>query len=142
MTRHPAWLEIEQIIGHLPRAVDRVMGESGLYDKRTAAKAFRQAEGDSTAAADLVRALRAALPRFDAALVVERHVRMLGEASDGELPVIVTHPATGEAVTIGHVRVTKAQELDLVDGLSDRALLERLRRGGDCGVDSAAALGG
>ena len=56
MTRHPAWLEIEQIIGHLPRAVDRVMGESGLYDKRTAAKAFRQAEGDSTAAA--------AVPRF------------------------------------------------------------------------------
>lgn len=233
MNQRVPWLEIEQIIGRLPLAVDRVMGEGGLYDERTAARAFRRAEGDPVAAADMVQALRAALPRFDAAQVVERrgtgddwhddgerqsaassgrsarleamaqaetgglvHLarqlvadgdagrrdRMLGEVHHDELPVVVAHPITGEAVTIGHLRVSEAEvlddgvtdagegppqvkagygiclghndrkaiaaaqmdvaQIDVGGGVSAPALLERLRRPDDCGVDSAAALGG
>ena len=45
-------------------AVDRIMGEAGLYDEAIAADAFRQAEGDLLEAAHLVRAYRSALPRL------------------------------------------------------------------------------
>lgn len=58
------WLELDQIIERLRYAVDRVMGEGGLWDELTAARAFRQAEGDLIEAAHLVRAHRSTLPRF------------------------------------------------------------------------------
>jgi alpha-D-ribose 1-methylphosphonate 5-triphosphate synthase subunit PhnI len=58
------WLELGQIIERLGYAVDRVMGEGGLWDEQTAARAFRQAEGDVIEAAHLVRAHRATLPRL------------------------------------------------------------------------------
>lgn len=45
-------------------AVDRIMGEAGLYDEEIAADAFRQAEGDLVEASHLVRAYRSALPRL------------------------------------------------------------------------------
>jgi len=145
------WLEIDQIIGRLRHAVDQVMADGGLYDERTAARAFRQAEGDPVAAANLVQALRAALPRFGAALPVE------GRRSS-PLPVVVAHPGTGEAVTIGHVRATEArldaavrryapqspdgrQAAEPSGGLSGEALLEQLRQAGGCGVGSDHAPG-
>lgn len=125
MTGPAPWLEIEQIIGRLRHAVDLVMGEAGLWDERTAARAFRHAEGDAVAAAGLVQALRASLPRFGTAALVERPGLSddgerpgppAGDARHEQLPVVVTHPATGEAVTIGHIRVTEVEVLRLVDG--------------------------
>jgi alpha-D-ribose 1-methylphosphonate 5-triphosphate synthase subunit PhnI len=58
------WPATASIIGSYRLAVDRIMGESGLYDEATAADAFRQAEGDLLEAAHLVRAYRSALPRL------------------------------------------------------------------------------
>jgi alpha-D-ribose 1-methylphosphonate 5-triphosphate synthase subunit PhnI len=58
------WAATTAIIGSYRLAVDRIMGESGLYDEATAADAFRQAEGDLLEAAHLVRAYRSALPRL------------------------------------------------------------------------------
>lgn len=58
------WASTAQIVGRFRLAVDRVMGEAGLYDERTAADAFRQAEGDTVEASHLVRAHRSTLPRL------------------------------------------------------------------------------
>ncbi|HEY1967067.1 MAG TPA: carbon-phosphorus lyase complex subunit PhnI [Pseudonocardia sp.] len=58
------WASTEQIVGRFRLAVDRVMGEAGLYDEDSAAAAFRQAEGDSLEAAHLLRAYRSTLPRL------------------------------------------------------------------------------
>jgi alpha-D-ribose 1-methylphosphonate 5-triphosphate synthase subunit PhnI len=58
------WAPAPQIIGAFRLAVDRVMGEAGLYDEATAADAFRQAEGDLLEAAHLMRAYRSSLPRL------------------------------------------------------------------------------
>ncbi|HEX5269557.1 MAG TPA: carbon-phosphorus lyase complex subunit PhnI, partial [Gemmataceae bacterium] len=58
------WSATAAIIESYRLAVDRVMGEAGLYDEAIAADAFRQAEGDLLEAAHLVRAYRSALPRL------------------------------------------------------------------------------
>jgi alpha-D-ribose 1-methylphosphonate 5-triphosphate synthase subunit PhnI len=58
------WASAAQIIGAFRLAVDRVMGEAGLYDEAAAADAFRQAEGDLVEAAHLMRAYRSSLPRL------------------------------------------------------------------------------
>lgn len=58
------WLGLDQIIERQRLAVDRVMGEGGLWDARLAAMALRQAEGDSIEAAHLLRAYRSTLPRL------------------------------------------------------------------------------
>ncbi|MBI0384213.1 carbon-phosphorus lyase complex subunit PhnI, partial [Streptomyces albiflaviniger] len=60
----PAWLELDQLTERLNLAVDRAMGEAGLWAPKLAARAVRQAEGDPTEAAHLLRANRAALPRL------------------------------------------------------------------------------
>lgn len=59
-----AELEIAQIEGQLGRAVDRVMTEGSLYDRKLAALAIKQAAGDLIEAVFLVRAYRTTLPRF------------------------------------------------------------------------------
>lgn len=59
-----AWLELDQIIERLPLAVDRVMGEGGLWAPEFAARAIRQSEGDLLEAAQLLRAHRSTLPRL------------------------------------------------------------------------------
>ena len=66
-----SWLELDQIIERLGYAVDRVMGEGGLWDPETSALAFRQAEGDVVEAAHIVRAYRSTLPRLGYAETVE-----------------------------------------------------------------------
>lgn len=66
-----SWLELDQIIERLGYAVDRVMGEGGLWDPETSALAFRQAEGDVVEAAHLVRAYRSTLPRLGYAELVD-----------------------------------------------------------------------
>jgi alpha-D-ribose 1-methylphosphonate 5-triphosphate synthase subunit PhnI len=58
------WAPTEQVIARFRLAVDRVMGEAGLYDEDSAAAAFRQAEGDPLEAAHLLRAYRSTLPRL------------------------------------------------------------------------------
>lgn len=58
------WAPVPQIIGAFRLAVDRVMGEAGLYDEAAAADAFRQAEGDLLEAAHLMRSYRSSLPRL------------------------------------------------------------------------------
>ncbi|KAA5837235.1 carbon-phosphorus lyase complex subunit PhnI [Saccharopolyspora hirsuta] len=58
------WASTEQIVLRFRLAVDRIMGEAGLYHPPIAADAFRQAEGDVLEAAHLVRAHRSTLPRL------------------------------------------------------------------------------
>ncbi|MFI1764209.1 carbon-phosphorus lyase complex subunit PhnI [Streptomyces sp. NPDC020800] len=58
------WASTEQITARFRLAVDRIMGEAGLYDEPTAAAAFRQAEGDTLEASHLLRAQRSTLPRL------------------------------------------------------------------------------
>ncbi len=57
-------LAVEQIIGQMGRAVDRVMAEGALFDRELAARAIIQAQGDLIEAAFLVRAYRTTLPRL------------------------------------------------------------------------------
>ncbi|MDQ3354615.1 MAG: carbon-phosphorus lyase complex subunit PhnI [Actinomycetota bacterium] len=58
------WLGTDQIVDRLRLAVDRVMGEGGLWDPELAAVALRQAEGDPIEASHLLRAYRSTLPRL------------------------------------------------------------------------------
>ena len=57
-------LTLDQLSEQLGLAVDRVMSEGSLYDRRLAALALKQARGDSIEAIFLVRAYRTTLPRF------------------------------------------------------------------------------
>ena len=74
-------LTVDQILEQLTLAVDRVMGEGSLYDRRLAALAIKQARGDLVEAIFLVRAYRTTLPRFGhsvpldtATMVIERRI--------------------------------------------------------------------
>ncbi|WP_395161223.1 carbon-phosphorus lyase complex subunit PhnI, partial [Ilumatobacter sp.] len=58
------WLELDQLIDRQRLAVDRVMGEGGLWDPRLAARALQQSEGDTIEASHLLRSYRATMPRF------------------------------------------------------------------------------
>ena len=49
------WLGRNQLIGRMRLAVDRVMGEGGMWCPELAATALRQAEGDLIEAAHLLR---------------------------------------------------------------------------------------
>ncbi|MEM9682143.1 MAG: carbon-phosphorus lyase complex subunit PhnI [Pseudomonadota bacterium] len=59
-------LSLKQIDEQLALAVDRVMTEGALYDRRLAALAIKQARGDLTEAIFLLRAYRTTLSRFGA----------------------------------------------------------------------------
>ena len=59
-------LRLDQLVGQLRLAVDRVMAEGSLYDRELAALAIKQAQGDLPEAVFLVRAYRTTLPRFGA----------------------------------------------------------------------------
>ena len=74
-------LTLEQIVGQLALAVDRVMAEGSLYDRELAALALRQARGDMIEAIFLLRAARTTMPRFGysrpidtAGMLIERRV--------------------------------------------------------------------
>ena len=54
----------DQLTDRMRLAVDRVMGEGGLWEPSLAAAALRQSEGDPIEAAHLVRAYRSTLPRL------------------------------------------------------------------------------
>jgi alpha-D-ribose 1-methylphosphonate 5-triphosphate synthase subunit PhnI len=63
-------LRVDQLTERLNLAVDRVMGEAGLWAPSLAALALRQAEGDIIEAAHLLRAYRSTRPRLAEALTV------------------------------------------------------------------------
>lgn len=80
-SRDLAEIAPEQIDDQLALAVDRVMNEGSLFDRRLAALAIKQARGDLVEAAFLVRAYRTTLPRFGAsrpidtaAMAIERRI--------------------------------------------------------------------
>jgi alpha-D-ribose 1-methylphosphonate 5-triphosphate synthase subunit PhnI len=54
----------ELVVERFRHAIDRIMGEGGLWDETTAARAFVQAAGDPAEAVHLIRAYRSTLPRF------------------------------------------------------------------------------
>lgn len=84
---HPG-IMLDQIIAQMSLALDRIMTEGGLYDRRLAALAFKQAQGDVAEAVFLLRAHRAQLPDFGVAEPVDlsglrdRHI----SATHKELP--------------------------------------------------------
>ncbi|NDF67121.1 MAG: phosphonate metabolism protein PhnI, partial [Actinobacteria bacterium] len=51
-------------VGRFRLAVDRVMGEAGIWDEELTAIAIRQAEGDLIEAVHLLRSYKSTLPRF------------------------------------------------------------------------------
>jgi alpha-D-ribose 1-methylphosphonate 5-triphosphate synthase subunit PhnI len=63
-------LGIDQVTERLNLAVDRVMGEAGLWAPQLGALALRQAEGDLIEAAHLLRAYRSTKPRLAQPLTV------------------------------------------------------------------------
>ena len=64
-------LSVAQIREQMGLAVARVMNEGSLYDPDLAALALKQAQGDLTEAAFLVRAFRTTLPRFGSSLPLD-----------------------------------------------------------------------
>lgn len=64
-------LSNDQIREQMGVAVARVMNEGSLYDPSLAALALKQAQGDTTEAAFLVRAFRTTLPRFGSSVPVD-----------------------------------------------------------------------
>jgi alpha-D-ribose 1-methylphosphonate 5-triphosphate synthase subunit PhnI len=117
------WAPTQQVITRFRLAVDRVMGEAGLYDEDSAAAAFRQAEGDPLEASHLLRAYRSTLPRLavgepvdpDELLILRRIVpafrepdgpQLLGRTTDytGRLLEKPAGPPSGNAhaTTNGH----------------------------------------
>lgn len=122
-------LTLDQIAGQLALAVDRVMSEGSLYDRRLAALAVKQARGDLIEAIFLVRAYRTTLTRFGYSepldtgdMLVERRIsacykdlpggqllgptfdythRLLDEDLEGDAPVESggRRPVPGESIT-------------------------------------------
>lgn len=70
LTGESDWLGTDQLVERQRLAVDRVMGEGGLWAPELAARALRQAEGDTIEAAHLVRSHRSTLPRLATSEVV------------------------------------------------------------------------
>ncbi|MGE4219271.1 MAG: carbon-phosphorus lyase complex subunit PhnI [Alphaproteobacteria bacterium] len=64
-------LTLDQIDQQMGLAVDRVMAEGALYDRRLAALAIKQAQGDQIEAIFLLRAYRTTLPRFGYSLPLD-----------------------------------------------------------------------
>lgn len=64
-------LSTTQIDEQLSLAVDRVMTEGSLFDRKLAALAIKQARGDLIEAIFLIRAYRTTLPRFGSSIPVD-----------------------------------------------------------------------
>ncbi len=63
-------LGVDQVEERMTLAVDRVMGEAGLWAPELAARALRQAQGDLVEASHLLRAYRSTRPRLARAVTV------------------------------------------------------------------------
>lgn len=88
-----AAIEVRQVLSQFGAAVDRVIGEGGLYAPLLAALALKQTEGDVIEAAFLLRAYRSTLPRLataqpvsgDEMLVVRRISSAFKDIPGGQL---------------------------------------------------------
>lgn len=117
-------LTVESVIASFPMAIDRIMGEGGLWDPETAAAAYLQANGDTTEAVHLIRAHRSTLPRFTFSepldpreLQILRRVVSTQRQPDG--PILL-----GETVDYTARIIHRGPELPLpiVDELDDEPL--------------------
>jgi len=139
------WSAAAAIIESYRLAVDRVMGEAGLYDEAIAADAFRQAEGDLLEAAHLVRAYRSSLPRLavstpadpDEMTVLRRIVpasrtpggpQLLGRTTDYTARVLERPDGPVPAPEEPAVEAASEQERTGTAVLGERADLRRPRR--------------
>ncbi|MFP3906233.1 MAG: carbon-phosphorus lyase complex subunit PhnI [Acidimicrobiales bacterium] len=132
------WLETGQLTGRLRLAVDRVMGEGGLWAPELAARAFRQAEGDVIEASHLVRSYRSTLPRLaytpavptDDAEVLRRIVpafrnppgpQLLGRTLDYTGRLIDFTPDDEARADAAEQEAARREALSTVDGDASRA---------------------
>ena len=139
------WSGAAAIIDSYRLAVDRIMGEAGLYDEAIAADAFRQAEGDLLEAAHLVRAYRSSLPRLalsapadpDEMTVLRRIVpasrtpggpQLLGRTTDYTARVLERPDGPVPAPQEPTVKATREQERSGTAVLGERDDLRRPRR--------------
>jgi alpha-D-ribose 1-methylphosphonate 5-triphosphate synthase subunit PhnI len=105
-------LSIAQIRQQQGRAVDRVMAEGSLYDPDLAALALKQAEGDATEAAFLLRAYRTTLEQIATARPLETDrmaIRRRISATYKDLP---GGQVLGPSVDYSH----RMLDFDLMDG--------------------------
>lgn len=147
--RTSAPLELDQIREQLHLAVDRVMGEGGLYAPEHASLAFRQAAGDTFEAAFLLRAHRATLPRIAQSEVcstgpmrVIRRIssafkevpggQILGPTSDYTLRLLELDPLEDPVERRNHLRERLFSGKEPEGGIPDEfpRVVELLRREG------------
>ena len=77
-------LSLEQIMGQLTLAVDRVMSEGSCYDPGLAALAIKQARGDLLEAIFLLRAYRTTLPRLGLSRPIDTAAMTLRRLQTGQ----------------------------------------------------------
>ncbi|GHJ35617.1 carbon-phosphorus lyase complex subunit PhnI [Streptomyces sp. TS71-3] len=121
-------LELDQIMERLPLAVDRAMGEAGLWAPALAARALRQAQGDPLGAAQLLRAHRTTLPR----LAVSTPVTSEDLSVTRRISSAFRNPPGGQLL---------GRTLDYVGRLLDLLPEDegRMRAAGDTGTTAAVA---
>ncbi|MBN9009956.1 MAG: carbon-phosphorus lyase complex subunit PhnI, partial [Rhizobiales bacterium] len=130
------------IAGQLALAVDRVMAEGSLYDRRLAALAVKQARGDLIEAIFLLRAYRTTLARFGysepldtGAMLVERRIsachkdlpggQLLGPTFDYTHRLLDEGLDGDASVEAGKIRAGAAEKVVRVaDILADEGLIE------------------
>lgn len=111
----------EDVIDSFPLAIDRIMGEGGLWAPRTAAQAYLQANGDITEAVHLIRAHRSTLPRlmFTEALnprevQILRRVVSTQRQPDGPMVLGETVDYTARIIAeVGEMPLPVVDELDM-----------------------------
>lgn len=146
-------LSLDQISHQFGLAVDRVMTEGSIYDRRLAALALKQAQGDALEAIFLLRAFRTTLPRFAVSvpidtseMTVRRRIsatfkdipggQVLGPTYDYTHRLLDFSLAAAEGDN-GWIEADYAQEtLDpamprVIDILDDEGLIEEERDNGD-----------
>lgn len=146
-------LSLDQISHQFGLAVDRVMTEGSIYDRRLAALALKQAQGDALEAIFLLRAFRTTLPRFAVSvpidtseMTVRRRIsatfkdipggQVLGPTYDYTHRLLDFSLAAAEGDN-GSIEADYAQEtLDpamprVIDILDDEGLIEEERDNGD-----------
>lgn len=139
------WLESKQMIEKLRLAVDRVMGEGGLWDEHLAASALRQAEGDPIEAAHLLRSYRSTLPRLayttpvdvDDLVVLRRIVpafrnppgpQLLGRTTDYTGRLLDTNDETTQRTTAEKMAAFLEESATTTNGFGDDSDREGDRR--------------
>lgn len=128
------WLESQQLIEKMRLAVDRVMGEGGLWDEHLAASALRQAEGDPIEAAHLLRSYRSTLPRLayttpvdaDDLVVLRRIVpafrnppgpQLLGRTTDYTGRLLVTDDETSQRTAAEKMAAFLEEQVDITEAI-------------------------